>query len=469
MKIVILNGSPKGDLSVTMQYILYIQKKFPQHEFEILNVAQQIEQLENNQEKFQAIVNEIKSSDGIIWGFPLYFMLVSSQYKRFIELISERNVEEAFKNKYAAILTTSIHFYDHTAINYMNAICDDFEMKFVDFFSADIYDLIDTDKRAQLINFADNFLNTIKKKIPTSRNFSPVKVLDFNYTPSIVENEEDKVDSESKKVIVVTDSMDESTNLGKMIRKLQNLFSSGLEIINLYDINIKGGCLGCIQCGYDNQCVYKGKDGLIEFWNTKLKPADIIIIAGNIKDRYLSSRWKMTIDRSFFNNHIPILLRKQIGFIISGPINQIPNLREILYAYVEIQGSNIVGIISDESKDSNEIDLSLQTFAKKLIKFSKSNYIKPPTFRAIGGKKILRDAVYGRMRFVFHADHKYYEEHGFYDFPHNDKAAKKMNDMLIPLINDNEKFRKSFYASLTQGMIKPLKSIVAKANKNLND
>ncbi|MCK4349089.1 MAG: hypothetical protein KAW47_10775 [Thermoplasmatales archaeon] len=28
MKIIVLNGSPKGDLSVTMQYVAYIQKRF---------------------------------------------------------------------------------------------------------------------------------------------------------------------------------------------------------------------------------------------------------------------------------------------------------------------------------------------------------------------------------------------------------------------------------------------------------
>ena len=28
MKIIVLNGSPKGNISATMQYVLFIQKKF---------------------------------------------------------------------------------------------------------------------------------------------------------------------------------------------------------------------------------------------------------------------------------------------------------------------------------------------------------------------------------------------------------------------------------------------------------
>jgi hypothetical protein len=63
-------------------------------------------------------------------AFPLYFLLVPSNYKRFIELIWERGAEAAFKGKYAASLSTSIHFYDHIVHNYINAISEDLDMKF---------------------------------------------------------------------------------------------------------------------------------------------------------------------------------------------------------------------------------------------------------------------------------------------------------------------------------------------------
>jgi hypothetical protein len=68
------------------------------------------------------------------------------------------------------------------------------------------------------------------------------------------------------------------------------------------------------------------------------------------------------------------------------------------------------------------------------------------------------------MRFVFQADHRYYEDHGYYDFPHNDERAMKMNEKFIPL-TQNEKFRKVFYSRLKSEMIKPLKSVVDDPNK----
>ncbi|MCK4527657.1 NAD(P)H-dependent oxidoreductase, partial [candidate division WOR-3 bacterium] len=142
MKIIVLNGSPKGDISVTMQYVHFIQKKFPQHELNILNVAQRIKTTRENDKAFQEIIDAVKSSDGVLWAFPLYVLHVHSGYKRFIELISEKGAEEVFRNKYTAVLTTSIHFFDHTAHNYMNAICDDLDMKYVGGFSAYMDDLL---------------------------------------------------------------------------------------------------------------------------------------------------------------------------------------------------------------------------------------------------------------------------------------------------------------------------------------
>ncbi|MFX0001628.1 MAG: flavodoxin family protein [Candidatus Hodarchaeota archaeon] len=464
MKIIVLNGSPKGIESATMQYILYIQKKFPQYELKILNIAQQIKKLEKNEEKFKEVIDDVKNSDGIIWGFPLYVALVPSQYKRFIELITERKKEQYFRDKYTALLATSIHFYDHTAINYMNAICDDLEMKYVGSFSADMFDLMFPDKRKQLILFAENLFYAIEKNLPTSRKNIPLIKQSFDYIPGKLEKEEKKIDTLEKRVLVVTDSIDKSTNLGKMIQRFQDCFSNEIEIININDLNIKGGCLGCIQCGYDNICVYKDKDDFNEFWSVNLESADILVFAGNIVDRYLSSRWKMVIDRSFFNGHIPTLRKKQFGFLISGPLGQIANLRQIMELMPELEESNLVDIITDEYANSKIIDSLIYTLAKKLIMDSQSGYKKPQTFLSVGGNKIFRDAVYGRMRFVFQADHRYYEEHGYYDFPHDDKYAKKMNEKFIPL-TQNEKFRKIFYSVLKTEMIKPLKRVVENPDK----
>ena len=117
MKFVVLNGSPKGNLSVTLQYIRFIEKRKPEHRFQVFNVAQEIAKIQRDEAAFQEIIDAVKEADGVLWAFSLYFLLVHSNYKRFIEMIWERQAQNAFKDKYTASLSTSIHFFDHTAHN----------------------------------------------------------------------------------------------------------------------------------------------------------------------------------------------------------------------------------------------------------------------------------------------------------------------------------------------------------------
>jgi len=91
MNILVLNGSPKGDNSVTMSYIKHLEIVFPEHDFKIRHIAQSIHRLEKDDGKFAALMNEVRQCEVVLWAFPLCFMLVHSNYKRFIELIFERN------------------------------------------------------------------------------------------------------------------------------------------------------------------------------------------------------------------------------------------------------------------------------------------------------------------------------------------------------------------------------------------
>jgi multimeric flavodoxin WrbA len=286
---------------------------------------------------------------------------------------------------------------------------------------------------------------------------------EFKYTPDKVIEDSKKIDTRGKKILVVSDETSEDTNLGNMIKRFKDSFSSEIEIINLNDIDIKGGCISCLQCGYDHKCSYLGKDGFIEFWENIVVTSDILIFAGIIKDRYLSAKWKMALDRAFYMTHTPTLIGKQMGYIISGPLSQIPNLSEMFQGHIELQGSNLVDIITDEFGTSEEIDALLHDFARRLVTFSNSNYIKPLTFLGEGGRKIFRDDIYGRNRFVFMADHEYYEKHGYYDtFPQNDERAKKLNEKLIPLIKI-DKIRNKM--NMKQEFLRPFRKVLEDPNK----
>jgi len=457
MKITVLNGSPKGDLSVTLQYVNFIQKKFPHHELKIFNIASTIKKIEKDEKAFQEVMDEVRSSEGVLWAFPLYYLLVSSQYKRFIELIWERGAAGVFKNKYTAVLSTSIHFFDHTAHNYMNAICDDLDMKYLGYYSAAMYDLMSRKGREKWTLFASEFFEGIQNRVPTAKKYSPLLYHPLDYVPG---SPGQKVSIQGKKVLILSDLKEPNTNLGRMIERFRNSFIEEVKVINLHQIDIKGGCLGCIQCGYDYQCSYGSQDEFVQFYKDQVKTADILILAGTIQDRYLSSRWKMFFDRSFFNTHTPSLTGKQVGFILSGPLRQISNLRQILEAYTEWQQANLVDIVTDEEEESKELDARLQHLAEQVIHLAEMSYIKPKTFLSVGGMKIFRDDIWGKLRFPFQADHQFYKKHQLYDFPQRDYKARIMNAVLI-LLTKIPSMRKEIYRKrMKEEMVKPFQKIV---------
>jgi hypothetical protein len=169
----------------------------------------------------------------------------------------------------------------------------------------------------------------------------------------------------------------------------------------------------------------------------------------------------MFFDRAFFNTHTPSLSGKQIGFILSGPLSQNPNLREILEAYTEWQKANLVDMVTDEPGDSVQIDSRLQALAEQLLFAAEKNYLKPPTFLGIGGMKIFRDDIWGRLRFPFQADHAYYKKYGVYDFPQKDFKARFRNRILI-LLTKIPALRKEIYTrKMKVEMVKPLQRVVA--------
>ena len=244
-----------------------------------------------------------------------------------------------------------------------------------------------------------------------------------------------------------------------MVERFKASFSDEIEVINLHALDIKGSCLGCIQCGYDNQCVYKDKDEYIDFYNTKLKTADILIFAGTIQDRYLSSRWKMFFDRSFFNGHAPSLIEKQMSFIISGPLSQNPNLRQILETWVELQHSNLVGIVTDEYGDSAQIDDLLQDLARNLVKCAASGFIGTPTFLGVGGRKLFRDEIWGRLRFPFRADYLLYKKLGAFDFPQKNYKMR-IQSAIMSLLSKSPGFRNEVNKRMKNEMVKPLQKVL---------
>jgi len=454
MKISVLNGSPKGDLSLTMQYVHYVRKKFPRHEFTIHHISMNIGKILKNTQAFRQIMEDIRSSEGLIWAFPVYKGLVPSQYMRFIERMTEPEHKDSFENKFAVALSTSARAFDHTAHNYVRAVCNDLDMRYIDYYSADYEDLTREAERARLILFAENFFHAIEKEFAPAKMYRPLNLSTFAYKPGRVKK---KVAPRGKKILVLTYSLDKKTNLGKMIDRFKKSFDGGVEVVDLNDIDMKDGCRGCLKCWYDNHCVIR--DGFQELFNSKIVPADILVTAGAIKGRYYSYKLKEFGDRCFFNHHRPCFDGKQMAEIASGPFSQLANIMDITQCSSEFSHANYAGCVTDEVEDSAVIDEQLQALAEQLVYLSCKNYIRPTTFRGLGTHKVIRDLTWSKLRAMMPADHRHYKENQLYDFPYKDVKAILMNLMMAPMTRIPA-VRREMTKKMASFMILPYQRIV---------
>ena len=114
MNILVVNGSPKGKSSVTLQTVNYLQILYPEHTFTVLHAGQTIKSLERD---FTPAADLINKADCLLFSYPVYTFIAPCQLHRFIELLKASGAD--LEGKFASQITTSKHFYDITAHRYV--------------------------------------------------------------------------------------------------------------------------------------------------------------------------------------------------------------------------------------------------------------------------------------------------------------------------------------------------------------
>ena len=447
MKILIVNGSPKGKYSITLQTLNYLALKMPEHEYKVLHAGQQIKKLQRD---FSNAIENIDWADLIVFSYPVYTFIAPCQLHKFIELMKEHNVN--VEGKFATQITTSKHFWDITAHRYIEDNCQDMGMKFVKGLSADMDDLTTEKGQKEATEFFKYALWCAENDhsepiIPRAQAKALSKV-------TVPEAAEEKGRGD---IVIVADLKEGDTQLDSMIKRFRAVLPVHSRVINIAEYPFKGGCLGCFNCAADGKCVYK--DGFDEFLRNEIQSADSIVYAFTIKDHSMGATFKMYDDRQFCNGHRTVTMGMPVAYLISGEYSKEMNLRMILEGRAEVGGNFLAGIASDEL----DADKSIDRMADTLMYAVKNNYVQPSNFYGVGGMKIFRDLIY-TMQGLMRADHKFYKEHGQYDFPQKNKG-RLVAMYLVGAMMKNPKIKSKMGNKMNEGMLMPYKSVMDKARK----
>ena len=447
MNILVVNGSPKGDYSITLQTCKFLELKYPCHSFDYINAGAKSKSLEKD---FTPAKEKLLKADLIIFSYPVYTFIAPCQLHSFIALMKKNGVDVA--GKWATQITTSKHFYDVTAHTYVKENCFDMGLRYINGLSADMDDLTKEHGQKDACRFFDYVLWCIDNNI--SEDSSNIYSADELNAATIPER---SVENKSGDIVIVTDATEDDVNLNSMINRFSAVSEMKTRVLNLNDIKIKGGCLGCFNCAVSGECVYK--DGFSEVLRNNIQTADAIVYAFSIKDHSMGVTFKMYDDRQFCNGHRSVTMGMPVAYLVSGHYKNENNLRMILEGRSEVGGNFLCGVATDEYDTDNQID----TMAKKLVYAIKNKHTAPANFLGVGGMKIFRDLVY-QMRGMMKADHKFYKEHNLYDFPHKHKVMSYAMYLVGGMLG-SDKTKAKMGNKMNEGMLMPYTKLLDNIKK----
>ena len=452
MKIAVINGSPKGNYSITYQTVRYLERKFPDHEFSLLNAGQTIKVLERDFTKAREL---LEAADILLFSYPVYTFLAPSQLHRFIELIFESGVD--LSGKYATQITTSKHFYDVTAHKYVEENALDLGMRYIRGLSADMEDLLTPAGQRDAEKFFERLLFSIEAGIFTLSDGK-----DEMFTPSPASPAPaPSADKTERDVVIITDECDPTSNLSKMIERFRSRTEFTTRIVNITEYPFSGGCLGCFRCAVSEKCVYK--DGFDAFLRENIQKADAIVYAFKIRNHSMGSRFNMYDDRNFCNGHRTVTVGMPVGYIVSGKYSAEENLRTVIEARCET-GGNFLSYVATDERDA---DGEVERLARALDFALTTAHTAPKNFYGVGGMKIFRDLIY-QMRGMMRADHKFYKKQGIYDFPQKKKLTS-LKMYLVGLLLSNEKILAKMGNKMNEGMLMPYEKMFKKMDREKGD
>ena len=443
MQILFVNGSPRARFSVTLQSCLYLEKRFPAHHFEYLNVGASLSAFEKDMTPAR---EAMERAELMIFAHPVYSFLVPSQLHRFLELVKENDLP--LREKYVTQLTTSKHFFDVTAHRFMEDNFHDLGLRVIHGLSADMEDLLSEKGRQELERFFTYAVYCVENGVFETRE-TPAKP----ERPPYVSTLEACKKQEGFDTVIVGDLREGDESLRALIKDFSAVYPYRTRFVNLAEFPFRGGCLGCLNCATSGKCVYH--DGFDTLLRDKILNADAIVYAFTLRDHSMGSRFKLYDDRQFCNGHRTVAEGKPFAYLVNGDMRGEENLTAVLQARASVSHSFLAGIATDAEE--------LRAVSLRLAFALERHYAPPADFYGVGGMKVFRDLVW-LMQGMMREDHLYYQSHGLYDFPQR-QWPRMLGLRILGALLRSRWLRSLIGDRMNEGMLAPYKKIVEKTDR----
>lgn len=337
MNILVINGSPKNNYSITLQHVLFLKKHFKQDHFEFFNVKNQVEKVD--EDTISDLIDRIAVCDLLLFSYPVYTMSVPYALMNLMESLLKHVNRYKLMETYVSQITTSKHIFDTTAHDYMQTCFRDLGLNILSGHSADSEDLLCDQGQKELIAYMDRLIYQVKTKKKMSHDIIPVKTEQEAFVYEINAEHEKKISN----IVVVYNGLTYSDNLKEMIKAFDNMCRYRIHLLDLSNHHFEQSCKGCLACQFKMKCdIY---DDFDKMYQEKIDQASVVIIASDIKYHYLDKLFKLLEERAFLKGFDNQGNQQGIGYLLSSEIAYDHHLMTIIKAKAAYNNSYLLDVV----------------------------------------------------------------------------------------------------------------------------
>lgn len=275
MFITVLNHSPKGEDSITLQVINYLKKAYSEDHFEVFNCALG--------DVSDELLQSIRESELVIHTSSIFHLGVHAQMIGFLDQLSQYPV---MVNKPVSYVTTSLKLGDSK--------CEEYIARTMGYQGARVL---------QMLSLFDEEILSLEGQSKVCKWFEYLKA-------SVVE----RCETPKYQITwVYCDVDDRNKEIEETLREEVDKYFKSSKVITLEEYQVSP-CVACYNCYTNRQCVLS--DDFLKCCDDIYNESDFIVFVGTLHFGELSEQFKKWLDRHVQWGRVPDNRRKVFGYVV---------------------------------------------------------------------------------------------------------------------------------------------------------
>ncbi len=364
MIVSVLNGSPHGEHSATLQHVRFLASRWLGDEVRVLQVGSEVEEYCQPGEARHRLLDTIAPSNLLLVCFPVYLAMAPAQLMRLLEHLRAEG-GDCLRGKPVALLCTGEGFGMALALRSLRGALETLGCLPVGEWAGEPDSFLRPEGRERLLVYWQELHWAVERGMGQAAKGDEPSSYVYSPTGSARLGIPDQVSKTiGRNTVLVTDCEREHASLRSMINTFKLLYPLTIREVSISSFYGARGCIGCSRCAHSRRCIHS--DGFEDLIENHLKPADALVFAAPVAGRLIGSAWKVIFDRLLMTGRWEATRGKPAGWLLSGSLSREGALCDWLQIVGDTQGIALVGMACDEAAEDLQVTDTLLQLAERL-------------------------------------------------------------------------------------------------------